>query len=99
VADVSHSVIAGNYGQGGGGAIAVARAGTQIRIDSCYIEGNRTDTSGGGLLCESEGSSTVVTNTVFVGNMAAHIGGAILLERNPHLRLINCTITENFAPR
>jgi predicted outer membrane repeat protein len=91
---------------GGGGIAARAEKRANLIITCCTISGNTVTGPagrGGGIYClkgmsPPEPDSVIVANCTFINNRAADSGGALACNDDNDLALINCTLTNNYAP-
>lgn len=93
VARLESCEIGGN-GRGG----VSCEQGSRLVAVACAIVGNRGGNSGGGLECRESTAELVnclvVANTVFEGTH----GAAMYAGSESHVRLVNCTVADNYVP-
>jgi CSLREA domain-containing protein len=93
--EISHVVVTGGNGSGGGGI----RAGGTFTLRNSTLVGNVSSTFGGGLLFA--GRTATIEGTTFRGNTAGIRGGGFhrfLTLNFDRTQLINSTVVENHAP-
>ena len=79
-----------------GGAIYVEQH-TQLGITNSIFQKNSAQSTSAAIGAMMN-ATVEIQGTIFVGNKASH-GGAINVERQSHLRIINCTFENNSAQR